>query len=776
MSLYLKTHLNLEPANLFLIFIITFSSFITKAQTVDLWVSDFNGTQKLEPQNSLDLVSGDGSGDVVINIDPTVTYQSIDGFGAAMTGSSSYLINNTLSNTQKEALMDDLFTDAGIKLDLIRHTIGASDFNLSSYTYNDIPEGQTDPDLLQFSIGQDTINLVPVLQLAKSKNPDLKIMGSPWSAPAWMKEVHDLNGGWLDVAWYQTYADYLVKYVQAYEDRGLPIYAMTLQNEPLHNDTRYPSMRMDPGNQINFLKNDLGPAFSAANLDTKLVVYDHNLDNIQYPIDVLNDADARQFASGSAFHGYANGEMSGQTTVHNAHPDKDIWFTEISGGGWATNYGSNLRYYMDRIIIDATRNWSKGSIFWNIALDENSGPQNGGCSDCRGVVTINSNDGSITKNEEYYALGHVSKFVDSGAKRIESNIEGDILNVAFENPDGSIVMVAYNSGNQPSSDLVVRIDGKSFSYEFPRNTAITFKWNPESNENSNLSASFDEVINDFEVNFDASESSLSNGSIVSYEWDFGDETSGNGETVSHVYSEPGEYTVTLTITDNEDASDTISKSISIASEDGDPQETMFIQSVSTGTQNASRGNKYGVATVIIVDESDNPVENVSVNGNFQGSFDENVSGTTGSDGSVDFITSTTLKGGINVNFCIESLSHNTFIYDSYENDFSCSNSSSAKASLSEENNSKGQNTFLNYNYPNPFKSSTTIRFKLEDASNVNLEVYNLRGQKIKTLVSQMKSSGTHSVNFDGSGLKPGVYMYRIQAGESIQTGKMILMK
>ena len=448
---------------------------VLASESVSVWVTTGDQSKKLAQQASVSFAPDTGSNPTTINVDENTTFQVMDGFGAAMTGSSAYLINQRMSASQRNALLDDLFTGNGIRLSMVRQTIGASDFSLGNYTYDDKPPGQTDPNLTSFSLGGDLTDVVPMLKAARARNGTLKIMGSPWSAPAWMKEVHNLNGGWLNVAWYAAYANYFVKYIQAYQAQGLPIYAITIQNEPLHETPSYPSMRMDPANQASFVKNNLGPAFSASGITTKIIAYDHNWDRWDYPNGVFSDAAASSYIAGSAFHGYG-GAPGLMANTHNAYPSKDIWFTEISGGRWAPNFADNLRWNMSNIIIACTRNWARSALLWNLALDQNAGPTNGGCTDCRGVVTINNGTGAYTREVEYYVLGHASKFVDAGARRIATNtFNGGIENVAFKNPDGSKVLIALNNGGA-SNTFKVKWGAQSFTYTLPAGAVATFKW------------------------------------------------------------------------------------------------------------------------------------------------------------------------------------------------------------------------------------------------------------------------------------------------------------
>jgi glucosylceramidase len=449
------------------------------AEPVSIWVTTGDQTKLLQQQTSVNFAASTAATSTTITVDEGTTYQTMDGFGASMTGSSAYLLNQKMNASQRDALLNDLFSASGIHLSFMRHPMGGSDFSAQGdFTYDDRPQGQTDTGLTYFSISNDLVDLVPMLKAARAKNSSLKILGTPWSAPAWMKESYNLrNGVWLSTTYYQTYANYFVKYVQAYAAQGLPVYAVTLQNEPLY-AAPYMSMRMDAGNQAAFLKNNIGPAFQAAGLNTKLIVYDHNWDNpSNYVQSIFADATAAGYAAGSAWHGYsATTGIPNQTTVHNAYPSKDIWFTEVSGTA-GSSFAGDLKWHASNIIIGTTRNWAKSALEWNLALDQNNGPTNGGCTNCRGVVTINNGTGAVTKNVEYYVLGHASKFVDAGAVRIASNtVAGGIETVAFRNPDGSKVLIALNNSGS-SNTFKVTWNGQSFNYTLPAGALATFKWN-----------------------------------------------------------------------------------------------------------------------------------------------------------------------------------------------------------------------------------------------------------------------------------------------------------
>jgi O-Glycosyl hydrolase len=455
---------------------------------VNVWMTTGDKSNLLSRQPDAAFETNGAPAELTIDIDENTKYQTIDGFGGSLTDSSAYVISQ-MDEQAKDALMNKLFSrdGDGAGFSYLRLPMGASDFATSIYTYDDMPAGETDPELEHFSIDHDSAYIIPLLQQALEINPDLKIMGTPWSAPGWMKTTDSSIKGKLKEEYYGVYAQYFVKFIEAYEAEGIPIDAITLQNEPHFEPGDYPGMRMEPEDQAKFVKDYLGPAFDAAEIDTKIVVWDHNWDDPDYPIEVLNDADAKKYIAGSAFHGYA-GNVNAQALVHDQHPDKDIYFTESSGGEFASDFAGNVQWDFQNLIIGATRNWARTSLKWNIALDENHGPYVGGCKDCRGIVTVNSSTNEVTYNEEFYSFGQASKFVLPGAQRIKSNTfgAGSIEDVAFVNPDGSKVLLALNSSKQPK-DFKVRWGSESFSYTLPAGAAASFVWSGTQDSTSTIS-------------------------------------------------------------------------------------------------------------------------------------------------------------------------------------------------------------------------------------------------------------------------------------------------
>lgn len=442
-----------------------------------VWVTSGNRNRLLHQESDIIIYEGEETALPYISIEFEDLLQEMEGFGAALTGSSAWLINRQMSNAQGQQLLIDLFhPENGIGISYLRLPMGASDFSLSNYTYNDLLPGQSDPELELFSIANDRQDIIPVLKRIIEINPGIKIMGSPWSAPAWMKTSGSLMGGSLKPEWYDTYALYFVKFINAYADEGITIDAITVQNEPLHETSGYPSMRMEADEQNVFIRDHLGPLFNEQNINTKIIVYDHNWDRPDYPVLILDDPVTRNYVAGSAFHAYA-GNVSAMSQVHALHPDKGLYFTEISGGGWATDFSDNLKWNMSNIFIGTANNWSKNALLWNLALDQNHGPTNGGCQNCRGVVTIMPG-GSVVKNEEFYATAHMSKFVKPGAHRAVSTSfasSDNLESVAFLNPDGTRVLVVLNNNNSQKS-FAVKFDDLMFEYRLEGNAVATIIW------------------------------------------------------------------------------------------------------------------------------------------------------------------------------------------------------------------------------------------------------------------------------------------------------------
>ncbi|MCC7503790.1 MAG: glucosylceramidase [Saprospiraceae bacterium] len=396
---------------------------------------------------TVDFAAGKDDRFPVIQIDSTQQFQTVDGFGYTLTGGSAWLINR-LGPSAREALLKELFGrgENSIGVSYLRISLGASDLSASVFSYNDLPAGQTDTDLSEFSLSQDTVDLIPVLKQILAIRPDLKIMASPWSAPVWMKTNGSSIGGNLQPQYYGVYAQYFVRYIQAMQANGIAIDAVTPQNEPQHGGNN-PSMVMSAAQQADFVKNHLGPAFQAAGLSTKIIIWDHNCDNPAYPITILNDAAAKAFVHGSAFHLYA-GDISALSQVRTAHPDRELYFTEQWTGS-TSDFGGDLKWHLKNVIIGSMRNWSRVALEWNLANDPSFKPHTpGGCTQCKGALTIDD-AGNITRNVSYYIVAHAAKFVPPGSVRIGSTLSyGSALHqVAFRTPEGKTALVVLNESN-----------------------------------------------------------------------------------------------------------------------------------------------------------------------------------------------------------------------------------------------------------------------------------------------------------------------------------------
>jgi len=450
---------------------------------VELWVSTQDRKLRLAQQPDIEIAADDGSpADVVI--DTGKTYQSIVGFGAALTDSSAWLIQNRMNALQRHDLLQELFgPPPGLNLNMARLTIGASDFSLQQYTLDDVPFGQVDPDLQHFNTAANLRDLIPTVREALAVNPGLQVVASPWSAPAWMKTSANLIGGTLLEQYESTYAQYLLKYVDTYRSYGIPIFALTLQNEPGFVPVTYPGMELSAEQRARIIAQYLGPALASRKPRTRILGWDHNWDEPDQPSSVLADPDASPYVDGIAWHCY-RGSPSAQTEVHLAYPKKDAYITECSGGDWESSRNGELLWFARDLLLAGLRNWARGVIYWNLALDEHHGPHSGGCDTCKGMVTIDSQTGAVSRNDYYYAFAHFSRFVLPGAVRVNSSttIKG-LANVAFRNAaDGSIVLVLVN-GRTDTQRVSVMQDKTRFQYTLPPESVATFVWGGKHGKN-----------------------------------------------------------------------------------------------------------------------------------------------------------------------------------------------------------------------------------------------------------------------------------------------------
>jgi glucosylceramidase len=453
---------------------IAFAPACLGAQQVSLWLTTPDRSALLQKQpEGLSFSQGETSVQV-IDVDDRQRFQTIDGFGFALTGGSAQLIAH-MDAEPRAALLKELFSAEGngIGVSYLRVSVGSSDMNDHVYSYDDLPQGQTDVKMDRFSLDPDRADVIPVLRQILTINPKIKILASPWSAPLWMKTTGVARGGVLKPECFDAYALYWVKYLQAMKAEGINIDAITIQNEPL-NEKNTPSMLMLESEQADFIANHLGPAFKKAGIKTKIILYDHNLDHPSYPLAILKDKKANRYVDGTGFHLYG-GTVDAFDRVHDAFPKKNLYFTEQSVTERPGATEMHIAQPVTRIVIGATRHWSRNVLLWNLAADPQAGPHtnNGGCSGCYGAITIDGN--KVTRLVAYYTIAHASKFVPAGSLRIASEPSDVLANVGFETSDGKTVLLVANTGTSDAK-FGVKFHGRIFQSSLPAGAVGTYVW------------------------------------------------------------------------------------------------------------------------------------------------------------------------------------------------------------------------------------------------------------------------------------------------------------
>jgi glucosylceramidase len=406
----------------------------------------------------------------ILEVDETKKFQSILGFGAAFTDSSCYLISR-MEPTQRQALMEEFFGPNGLRLSVGRTGIGSSDYSRNAYTYDD--STAPDPDLNNFTIDHDRAYILPTLREAMQINPELFLFSTPWSPPAWMKAGNSLLGGSMHKQYFPAYARYFVKFIQGYKAEGVPIRAVTTQNEPdTDQDGHMPAAIWGQEYEAGFVSEFLGPGLRQASLDTKVWLLDHNYNLWGRVEDELSDPKVFEFVDGVAWHGYV-GTPDAMTRVHDAFPDKHAYWTEggdfIDAPDYTTNWAKWAGTY-----AGVLNNWARCIVGWNFVLDEKGEP-NIGPFTCGGVVTLDSRTQKITRSGQYWAFAHYSRAVRRGARVLatKSDLSG-VSHVAFANPDGDYVLVLTNQGDAREIDCAFQ--GKSIHLNLPKDSVLTLQW------------------------------------------------------------------------------------------------------------------------------------------------------------------------------------------------------------------------------------------------------------------------------------------------------------
>ncbi len=437
--------------------------------------ADLNHT--MEERASVQFSSSSPAAPVTITVTNKDRYQTMEGFGAAMTEGSAWLLHDRIPADVSKSVMDRLFSPhQGIGLSFVRLPIGATDLSRSHYSYDDVPSGEQDPDLCHFSTARDEAYVFPVMREALKINPQLTIMATPWSAPAWMKTSGSMTGGGLREDSMAAFSKYLVRSLEDFKKNGIPVKYLSIQNEPLHETKDFPGALILADQQKRLIGQYLGPGLRKAKLSTQVLAYDHNWDHPEYPLEVLSDLAAAPYLAGSALHCYG-GDPSAQSAIHERFPDKGVWMTECSGGTWQKENPLSVTAHL---VIDTTRNWAKAVVLWGIVLDSDHNPHAGGCGTCRALVTMDSKQpGSVSYTGDFYALAQASKYVHPGAVRIGSTSLGreSLESVAFQNSDGSIALLLLNN-QKTDADFNIVWNWRSLHTSLPAEALATYVWQP----------------------------------------------------------------------------------------------------------------------------------------------------------------------------------------------------------------------------------------------------------------------------------------------------------
>lgn len=414
-----------------------------------------------------------------IDIDPEQQFQIMEGFGGSLTESCSMSMLK-MNGKERADFLKTMFSKDGMGLDVIRLPVGGSDFSDSkegSYSYNDTANNKPDPEFKNFNLSRDEKS-IKIIKEAKKINPRLKVMITPWSAPAWMKKSKVLHGGSLDPKHYQDYANYLVKVIAEYKKRGIPVGSLTFQNEPRYSTESYPSMEMNTEEQMLFLKKYLGPTLEKEKSDVKVYINDHNWGLNKEVKKMLDDDDVKKHVGGVAYHCYGSGNYTDMSETINSHPDKPTFQSECTGmlNG---NAKGDFNWWMEKQAIGPVNIGTTGAMGWNLCLDEKGGPRNGGCKGCRGLATVTGtkHGAKATYNPELVALSHVSRFIEPGSRRIDlKSTSSKVRSSAFINEDGKVSVVLNNTTGK---DMDVNVRGpncKSLVYKVPAQGAVTLNW------------------------------------------------------------------------------------------------------------------------------------------------------------------------------------------------------------------------------------------------------------------------------------------------------------
>ncbi len=439
----------------------------TPTAAIHWWTSSENLQTRLTQQPDLHFTPNSPHLPNAIHIDDTTRFQTILGLGSSLEHSTCYNLS-LLPPNQRERILESLVHPTqGIGMNLMRICIGTSDFAPGPfYTYDDMPPGQEDPELKHFSIDRDREYLLPTLKAALKLNPQLRFLASPWTPPPWMKTNGRYGSGSLRKECYPYFAEYLAKFIEAYQQEGIQIHALTLQNEPEFGPEPYPSCLWTAEQQRDFIRDHLGPLFQTRGIKTLVWAFDHNFNNPDFPATILKDPKAAQYVDGSAFHLY-EGEPGAMSLLHQQFPDKPVYFTEgsVYGAHGATE------------IISYFRNWARSYNAWVTMIDHQGQPNVSGFHDCDPtIIVLNRNTLQTEYRADYYIYGQFMKFITPGATRIASSEStGSTSHVAFQNPDDSLLLILANPAKTPR-DYSIHWRNLSFNTTLQPKSVATFQW------------------------------------------------------------------------------------------------------------------------------------------------------------------------------------------------------------------------------------------------------------------------------------------------------------
>lgn len=438
-----------------------------------IWITQTTAAGDVTSQNALPACTAPGAPDATITLDPAQRQQPIIGFGAALTGSSAWLLQTQLDARGRREVLRRLFAPPprGIGLSLMRLPIGSTDLSRGRYSLAPDPAPAGKPPTLDLSPMQDTT--LPVLKDIVAINPDLRIIASPWSAPAWMKTNHSLIGGRLEPDQAQHFAEYLVQYLKQMQALDIPIYGITLQNEPNVKTASYPGMLMGADQGAYIIGRFLGPMVAHEHLDVGIFALDDNWLWLRHVTQMLDDRNAARYIKGVAWHCYG-GRAAVQDVVHRQYPSMVQVLTECSDGDWWPNNHETIAGFVQEVFITPLRHWDSGVILWGLALDPQGGPHNGGCSVCTPVVTVDGTTKTATFTRDYYALAHFSEFVPQGSYRIASDgIAHGLTNVAFVGPDGHALTIVIANRNTDGRRVQVSTPAQATIVALPAKSVAT---------------------------------------------------------------------------------------------------------------------------------------------------------------------------------------------------------------------------------------------------------------------------------------------------------------